>query len=141
MSKKIVTMAGEFRELAELKDYCNQQYTTLTKTLEENQQLKEEINHLKSLLSGAVPVMQSNVEQVIIQDEEMICMMQIQRLRDLAQKRELTLDEVKKLDLLHKNLKLSRGENTVVVGKNKKDLNQYSEAQLVQIAAAKETNE
>lgn len=140
MDNKIITMAGEFREIAELRDYCNQQYSTLTKVLEENQKLKEEIQHLKLLLSGAVPVI-SNLEPTKLDDEELICIMQIQRLKDLAQKRELTLDEVKKLDLLHKNLKLARGENTVVVGKNKKDIKDVSEAKLIEIAAVKEQNE
>lgn len=138
MDNKIITLAGEFKEVAELREYCNHQYTLIAKILQENSSLKEEISHLKTLVVGVVPVFQESfVEPMSLEDEEMICIMQIQRLKDISQKRELTLDEVKKLDLLHKNLKLSRGENTVVVGKNKKDKN-FTDAQLVKIAAVKE---
>lgn len=63
--------------------------------------------------------------------EEIICIEQIDRLRNASQTRELGLEEVKRLDLLVKNLKLIREGNTIVVTNNNQD--KISEAELVAI--------
>lgn len=105
-SKSIITLAGEFKAIAELKDYCNKQYEFVEHLTKEIKHLQQENNHLKSLLVGVVPVLNTNITKIA--DEEMICIEQIKRLKDLSGVRELSLDETKKLDLLQKNLKLSR---------------------------------
>lgn len=46
-----------------------------------------------------------------ISDEEVICVQEIAKLRAASNDRPLTLEEVKQLDILHKNLKIARGEN------------------------------
>lgn len=46
-----------------------------------------------------------------ISDEEVICVQEIAKLRGVSNDRALNLEEVKQLDLLHKNLKIARGEN------------------------------
>jgi hypothetical protein len=66
---------------------------------------------LKEIDEGADPSM--------VSDEESICVTQINRLRQASDGRELSNDEVKNLDVLHKNLKLARGENIRVGAQNK----------------------
>lgn len=56
-----------------------------------------------------------------VSDEEYICVLQIKKLRSLADEGIYTTDDAKVLDLLHKNLKLARGEVTME-GKRKKKL-------------------
>lgn len=60
----------------------------------------------------------SNANPDLVSDEESICVEQIRKLKDSSGKRTLTSDEVKKLDILHKNLKLSRGESDRVGSRN-----------------------
>lgn len=133
-SKSIITLAGEFKEAAELKEYCNKQYEFIENLTNEVARLKDENTHLKSLLTGSIPVINTHV--IKLPDEEMICLEQIKKLKDVASIRELSLDEVKKLDLLHKNLKMSReGSQDLPKTFKKKE---YSNAQLIEIASKKE---
>lgn len=60
-----------------------------------------------------------NINPNLISDEEAIAVEQISRLRKKSADRDLTSDEVKNLDILHKNLKLARGENIRVGAQNK----------------------
>lgn len=78
----------------------------------------QEIQHLKQLLNGVVPNI-GEASPLILTDEEIIADMQIQRLKESSMTRELTLDEVKRLDLLIKNKRLVRGDATEIPGKAK----------------------
>lgn len=66
-----------------------------------------------------------------IQPEEIICLQQIKRLEHMSNERQLTLEEVKRLDLLVKNLKLIREESTIVV--NNRNSDKLGENELVAI--------
>lgn len=79
----------------------------LKKLKEELKRLETENSKLKILLKEIDP--EANVSS--ISDEEQICVEQIALLRKQSSNRELTVDEIKNLDVLHKNLKLARGEN------------------------------
>jgi hypothetical protein len=57
----------------------------------------------------------SNVVRMEITSQELNCMEQIDLLRGKSASRELSLDEVKRLDLLIKNLRLIREESTEVI--------------------------
>lgn len=71
----------------------------------------------------------------MISDTEATCTEQIQKLKENSSKRELTTDEVKRLDLLHKNLKLARGENARVGAKSK--VNDMSADELTDLVKGK----
>lgn len=76
--------------------------------------LRDEIEKLKNIVTKYQILMkEAGVESDtnLISDEEVICVREISRLKELSAERELSTDEVKKLDLLHKNLKLARGES------------------------------
>lgn len=77
------------------------------------------------------------VEVAPVTDEEIIALKQLERLKKLALERELTLDEVKRMDLLVKNKRLAQG-NATNINDNKKDLpKDVTPAQLIQIASRK----
>ena len=80
----------------------------------EIEKLKNEVLKYKILLNE----IDSEANPDIVSDEEVICIEQIRKLRENSGKRQLTTDEVKKLDILHKNLKLARGQGTRVGSKN-----------------------
>lgn len=80
----------------------------------EIEKLKNEVLKYKILLKE----IDSDANPDIISDEEFICIDQISKLKKITTDRDLTTDEVKKLDLLHKNLKLARGQSTRVGAKS-----------------------
>lgn len=69
-----------------------------------------------------------------ISEEELICIRQISILHDRSQQRELSLEEIKKLDLLVKNLKLITGN--VDDKKLIRDIGNIQEDVLVAIATS-----
>lgn len=56
----------------------------------------------------------------MVSDQEVICVQEISKLRTISnEERPLTSEECKNLDLLHKNLKLARGQSERVTQKDK----------------------
>lgn len=76
-----------------------------------------EIAHLKQLLNGMVPTIGEAVK-IEITDEEFIADVQLLKLKQASQIRELTLDEIRKFDLLVKNKRLAKGDATTINGDN-----------------------
>ena len=78
---------------------------TVQKLLKEIESREEEINHLKQLLTqfSVQPGNNGLVTVSPISDEELIADVQLRKLKDKAKVSELTLDEIRKLDLLVKN--------------------------------------
>lgn len=84
--------------------------------------LHDEIHKLTNQLTKyqiMLKEIDENADPNLISDEEAICVEQISKLRKKSGERDLTNDEVKNLDVLHKNLKLARGENARVGSQNK----------------------
>lgn len=113
--------------LEEWQHFASVQNTLLEKLNNEIQNLKTKNAHLEKLL-----VQSSNLVSPL-PPEEIICIQQISYLEEQSMKRQLTLEEVKRLDLLVKNLKLIREESTVVINKPS---DQLKEADLVAIATS-----
>lgn len=126
------------REILSLKRENQAAHKTIDKLLKDNSNKNEEIKHLQSLVGQMVPVIQPAVDnrkkiQVDITPEEEIAMMQIDRLRKLAQTRSLTLEETKIFDLLVKNKRLSQDESTINLAKGQ--WRSVEDVDLLQIAS------
>lgn len=94
----------EASKVKEIKDIVATQFKLIEKLQEENTSLKERLsNSSPSLIGGRIST------------EEIICIEQLEMLRSKSIGRELTLEEVKKLDLLNKNLRLAREQTTSVI--------------------------
>lgn len=128
--KDITTIAGKFKNIVELQKYCNEQYELVNTLIQENEDLKLKLKHLEALLGDAVPI----IDVIPLSNEEIICIKQLEKLKMKAQNSELTLEEVKKFDLLNKNLKLIRGENTSLQGKGKNPAKNISTSKLIELA-------
>lgn len=113
----------EKNSLADWKLFSEEQSVLLVKYEKEIYLLKEKNISLEKMLS------QSLISELT--PEEIVCIQQIDRLKVMSNERQLTLEEVKKLDLLVKNLKLIREESTIVLNTRSSNV---SEDELVAIA-------
>src|SRR5271154_6356509 len=93
------------KELLTLTRECKAAMLTIDKLLKDNSQKNEEIKHLQSLISQAIPVIkkESQMISVSVMPEEEIAATQLERLRQAAKVRSLTLEEIRAFDLLVKN--------------------------------------
>lgn len=129
------------RELTSLKRENNAAMKTIDKLLKDLSQKNEELKHLQSLVSQAVPVIKKDTSTVItsITPEEEIAHLQLERLRQAAKNRTLTLEETRMFDLLVKNKRLAQDESTINL--SKASYRDVSDAALLQIASKDESDE
>lgn len=120
---KVTDLSFEKMKLKDLKEYSLAQYATIESLKKENDSLQEKIAHLESLLIN------SKQRAMPLSDEEIICIEQINVIKTKSSLRELSLDEVKRLDLLIKNLRLIRQQSTQVI--ESVDYNSLKEDDLV----------
>lgn len=92
-----------------------------------------EIRHLKQLLDGSVPYIGQAI-RLDVSDEEYIANIQLEKLKESGRLRELTLDEIRKFDLLVKNKRLAKGDATTIEGTN---LLKKEKPELLKIASKK----
>lgn len=111
--------------LEDWKEFAESLYSTIERYEKELNAYKAKNHQLENLLLA-------KYDGGVITPEEQICIEQIDRLKYDSTNRQLTLEEVKRLDLLVKNLKLIRDGNTITVESKKVDTLQ--EADLVAIA-------
>ena len=109
----IQVLAGQFQTVAELKDYCDQQYKFISILQKENAAFKVEVDHLKDLLSSTTTLI-GEIKPVAfeVSNEQAICEMQIRLLQQTAEQRPLTLEETKKLEIFVKSLYLIKEKNS-----------------------------
>lgn len=119
----------EASKLKEVKDIAATQLKIIEKLQAENAMLKEKLSNAQALPS--IPNFGGRVSS-----EEMICIEQIEILKNKSVGRELTLEEVKKLDLLNKNLRLAREQATQVI--DTMDYQSMSTEELEQLAQSDE---
>lgn len=113
----VVSVAAENIELTLLRQ-------ELERLTSENDSLKNEIKLLKK----------PKAEKIAISDETVIAEIQLAMIKQKAFAGELTLEEIKKYDLLVKNKKLSEGSPTIIADYKRLPEN-VSEDELVLIAS------
>jgi negative regulator of sigma E activity len=125
LKKEILTLTRENRAAM----------LTIDRLLKDLNKKSDEIKHLQSLVSQTVPVIKKDNQKlsVAVSSEEEIAQTQLERLRQAAKVRSLTLEEIRAYDLLVKNKRLVLDESTINLGKN--PYRYVAEADLIQIAA------
>lgn len=83
--------------------FVKAQHITIVTLIKENTALKDEVEHLKELLISTAPLLENIVERVIVTPEEALIEKQIGILQLKGMMEELSLEDVKKFDLLNKN--------------------------------------
>lgn len=125
----INTLKNQFLQAETLEDW--KQFANTQNELIVSYQKEIEVLRLKNRQLEAMLINKTNLITEL-SPEENICIQQIDRLEKTSLTRELTLEEVKRLDLLVKNMKLIREESTIVLNSKKSD--NLGEADLVAIA-------
>lgn len=85
----------------------------------------------------------NTVSKLILSEEEQIALMQLDRLKMIAQERSFTLDETRQFDILVKNKRLAQGESTSINGEARKvkDLNEKNLIEMASVVKLKEPKE
>ena len=136
MSSEIIDIK-ELKKQADaksLQEFAVSQQHLIDKLTYENKRLQEKLSHLEQVLQQ-LQMVEGAVQRIT--PEELICIEQINILHNRSSQRELTLDEVKRLDLLIKNLRLIREVSTQVIDSvGHRDV---KDEDLVRLAAAPES--
>jgi len=109
----IAAFSKKFKDLAEIQEYAVRQYQALANADKKINELNYEIAHLQKLLADVVTP--GSPSTLLPEDERIIADLQLNRLKQTAMTRDLTLEETKRYDLLVKNKFLSKGQATEIV--------------------------
>lgn len=135
----ITEIYKEFKTSVEKEQFVLKQHETIELLVTKNKQLTEEIEHLKKLLVESVPILpqQNLVSKIVQTPEEYVIESQIEIIQSRSYGQELTLEDVKKLDLLLKNKNLIKLRDPATIqGESKKiDSKNYTRAELISIAS------
>lgn len=116
MSNNITdNILSNFNTVEDLKQYATSQYTTIIAQTKKINELERKVESLTSKLQEAEKQVAVSSALSIDQgegtsDTETVCVIQIAMLKGLAMNRELTLEEVKKLEIFAKTLQLLKGK-------------------------------
>ena len=118
----IKTLAKKSKK--EMEETISSQETIIAKQKEQIDYLENKISQMKSFVT---------LNSTPVSNEELICIEQISLIKTKSMSRELSLDEVKRLDILIKNLRLIREQSTDVT----KEKDYRNEKEDVLVAAAR----
>ena len=113
---------------ADVKEFVHKQQELLEKYIKMSKDLQKQLEHANGIIANMGSNLVLGGGQ---QDEEFICVEQIKILKERSTTRELDINDVKKLDLLIKNLRLLRSQPTSNVENNSRDV---SDVDLISIA-------
>ena len=119
-------------ELSKAEEQCRNLAQTVDTLIKQLEQKEQEITFLKS----AMRQLESPSDGLIMinpSDEELISDIQLRKLKDSATMRELTLEEVKKFDLLVKNKRLSQNV-APIIDTRKQEMKELPKEKLIEIA-------
>ena len=99
-------MLANYKTEAELRQFAEASHKTLTAVMKKNKELTDEVEHLKKLVSGAVPIVRNEESPLSVgSDEEEIAKIELRKLREKAMDSEsLMLEDAKKLEIYSKIL-------------------------------------
>lgn len=113
---------------ADLKEFVHKQQDLLEMYMRQAANLQEQLNHANDMIKNMGSTLTIKIDN---NDEELICIEQISILKERSKKLELDINDVKKLDLLIKNLRLIREQSTSKVDTAMRDV---TEVDLLAIA-------
>lgn len=104
---KISRTILQYKELSQLQEFAEAQNTTILNLSKKIQKYEDQIKHLEELLKTTVPTISSSpkgVNDISNDDSEYICIIEISKLKQITNERELTLEENRKFDTYYKIL-------------------------------------
>lgn len=133
MDKDFDKMTEELTGLAELKAYSEAQYKTIIELSKKINKLEEENKDLRSQVQNSVPKDPSADQSKYVtlamgDDHEVIAKIQLNKIKEVCFDRELTLDEVKRVEILVKVLNFQKQSKEQKV---KEQVESMNEADLI----------
>ena len=117
----IAHLHKDFKTIEEWKEFAEKQLLTINFLQSANDQLKENVSQLEKIVSQSVPIIgDQRVDKIIVSPERALVEDQILMIQQRAYMKELTLEDVKKLDILLKHQKILKDSENVLDGKSKK---------------------
>lgn len=114
---------AQYKEMSQLQEFAMAQQKTIVQLSKKLQKLEEEKDHLKKLLESSVPLIREEgkplAEKMLTTSEEAICVMQLDKLRDISTARELTLEETRRVEIFSKILSTFRNMPKTIEIKSK----------------------
>lgn len=109
MSQPVDKTVAQYKDFNQLQEFAQAQQTTIISLSKKIQKLEDERDHLKKLLESTVPLFNEPGKviasgKLLTSAEEAICVMQLDRLRDISLERELTLEETRRVEIFSKVL-------------------------------------
>lgn len=139
----VTTLYEQFKTDIEKQEFIKAQHITITDLLKKNKQLQDENAHLKELVSGAVPLIAPAiapvVEKIVVSPEEALLDSQIEAIQIRSYGKELSLEDVKKLDILLKNKKILKDEQKAILINKPSPLSSLSHNELLQLVQVDNT--
>ena len=102
---KIDNLLSQFSDMSELRQFAEAQHNQIIALTQRIHELEEEKSNGSSLVLAPEA---SRLDKIEESDEEVICRIEIRKLRTSSMQRELTLDECRKLDTYAKILNQSK---------------------------------
>lgn len=118
MDKFDPSIIQQFKDFASLQQFAESQKRTIDELTQKIATLQDENLQLKSLHESTAPLFGG----AAISNEELICLKQIQDMKQISDSRPLTLDETRRLDILIKNLQTVRASGKKDSGNSFTDL-------------------
>jgi hypothetical protein len=150
-SKSIIDISENFKKTAGLENDIKQLSSLLESSQSENIKLvklineyKDKVSHLENMLQNAVPIINSNRIQKFEQlDEETIAELQLQKLKGIAESRDLTLEEARKFEIFSKVKKMAKEGRTTspILPKLPEGTNKSQLLQIAEMSTFKDINE
>ncbi len=125
----VLALLDQYKDEKSLKAFAEAQMKTITSLSKELTELKKANDHLKNLLETSTPLIKGEndntgssvrLEGLMTQDDEAIAVLELNRLRDIAMERSLTLEESRKAELFHKMLITLKNQPKTIVVESKK---------------------
>lgn len=105
---KIDSLMKDFKDVADWMAFAESQQKLIAELNQKNNQMAEEVEHLKGLLGSTVPMLitdRPTDESISVTDDaETICRMEIAKLRDISSRAALTMEEAKRFEIFSKQL-------------------------------------
>lgn len=97
---------SQYKEWQQLAEFAEAQNTTILQISKKLQKYEDQIKHLETLLKTTVPAISSSpgINKIADDDSEYICIVEIAKLKQITNERELTLEENRKFDTYYKIL-------------------------------------
>ena len=110
MNDSIKRQIEKYNTKEELVAYANAQYKTILKLNKRIEKLEEELKDAQSVTFENDDLITNKFDFSVITDEEAICLMELNRLRQASMQAELTMEECRKVQTYVQTLATIRGK-------------------------------